>query len=383
VFAVNGIFQSSIAGPVDVTTPAGGDPFGVPNGPFGLSAAATSLGVALQFYDNSFNEQKFVVERGDSASGPFKSVGSTGPFVGTGGPHGFVDATAAANTTYFYRVYAVNGIYQSSIAGPVSVTTLNPGGVPNGPFGLTAKASGEAVVNLSFYDNANNEQNFVVERSVGGGPWKQVGTAAASAGMGALVTFNDMNAPVGVVASYRVYAVNGVYHSSFAGPVQVMTTVPDGSVRQADGKLVAPGALVLLLPRGTPGVHRYNADGTLDESFGSGGTAAAYGLVDGFYSAEKIYLMPGGNILVESRGVMPEPVPQQITTGLGLLSPSGALLSSARVAIAFGHGFVAETGEVVDSVTVDPGTGMITVSGHSLTDHTTFVRRYHSDLTAA
>src|SRR2546429_1739933 len=143
VFAVNGIFQSSIAGPVDVTTPEGGDPFGVPNGPFGLTAAATSLGVTLQFYDNSFNEQKFVVERGNSATGPFTSVGSTGPFAGTGGPHSFVDTTAIPNTIYFYRVYAVNGIYQSSIAGPVSVTSVNSGGVPNGPFGLTAKAIGE------------------------------------------------------------------------------------------------------------------------------------------------------------------------------------------------------------------------------------------------
>src|SRR6266851_1269968 len=58
------------------------------------------------------------------------------------------------------------------------------GGVPNGPFGLTATAISPTAVALNFYDNSDNEQNFVVERSSGGGTWATVGTPGPFAGTG-------------------------------------------------------------------------------------------------------------------------------------------------------------------------------------------------------
>src|SRR4051794_27435408 len=80
----------------------------VPNGPFGLSApTVTPTAVTLNFYDNSADEQNFVVER-STANGPWATVGTPGPFSGTG-LRAFTDSTDAPATTYNYRVYAVNG----------------------------------------------------------------------------------------------------------------------------------------------------------------------------------------------------------------------------------------------------------------------------------
>lgn len=96
------------------------------NAPTNLTATATSpTSVQLGFTDNSTNDNGFTIERSTSAGGPFISVGSlpgsvTGPSTGF---VGFADNTAAANTTYYYRIYAVNGATRSAIAGPVNVTT--------------------------------------------------------------------------------------------------------------------------------------------------------------------------------------------------------------------------------------------------------------------
>src|SRR5258706_9873961 len=152
---------------------------GVPNGPFALTATAISpTSVAITFYDNSDNEEGFVIQR-STGGGGWTTVATSSPFAGTGGPRAYTDTTDAPGTTYSYRVFAVNGIFQSSIAGPVDVTTPaggDPFGVPNGPFGLSA-ASTSLGVTLQFYDNSFNEQKFVIERANSAtGPFTPIGS---------------------------------------------------------------------------------------------------------------------------------------------------------------------------------------------------------------
>ena len=96
------------------------------NAPSALSAtAASSTSVNLSFTDNSTNEQSFTLERATSSNGPWTTVASIAGTTTTG-TRTAVDNSAAASTTYYYRVYGVNGTTQSTLAGPVSVTTPTP-----------------------------------------------------------------------------------------------------------------------------------------------------------------------------------------------------------------------------------------------------------------
>src|SRR5207245_2900792 len=90
-----------------------------------------------------------------------------------------------------------------------------PIGMPNGPYGLTANGAVTGGVSLAFYDNADNEAAFVVERSpAGSSAFTPIATLPMSPGVGQRVTYTDVTASVGTPYTYRVYAVNGPYQSS-------------------------------------------------------------------------------------------------------------------------------------------------------------------------
>jgi hypothetical protein len=253
--AFNGTTSSSDSNVASATTPttAGGgtggggtgtpNPGGVPNGPFGLSVAATApTTVQLSFVDNSNNETGFVVQR-STAGGAFTTLATLAAAAGVDSTVSYTDSTAAAGTSYSYTVNAVNGPYQSSTAGPVSVTTpttaggstppggggvTNPGGPPNGPYALLLGATGPNSVQISFVDNSSNETGFVIERATGAsGPFTQVATLPPASGVHSTVTYTDSTDAPATTYFYRAYAVNGIYQSSIAGPMSV--TTPAGS----------------------------------------------------------------------------------------------------------------------------------------------------------
>jgi hypothetical protein len=126
-----------------------------------------------------------------------------------------VDATLTANTTYAYRVTAKNGPINVSNTLVTSVTT--PGGVVvSAPQALSAAVSfALARVTLTWTDTATNETTFVVERSVDGVNFAQIGVAAARTGTPAVAgtagqtrTFVDSAVSQGQTYQYRVRAQN-------------------------------------------------------------------------------------------------------------------------------------------------------------------------------
>jgi uncharacterized delta-60 repeat protein len=345
VFAVNGPYQSSINGPVAVTTPGSPltNPGGAPNGPFGLSVIhATPSSISLAFTDYATNETGFVIRRSTSPFGsPFLPVATLPPSAGSGGTVTFTDTGLPPGATYWYEVYAVNGPYQSSHNGPIMATTTNggesgpglpnPGGAPNGPYGLEVTAvptlsATQRPVQVSFIDNASNETSLKVEYAfVQGGPWFTLATLPPSPGTGQRVTFTDSeHLPPGATAYVRVYAENGPYQSSIAGPVAVMTA-PDylshtfvplgrsfitddatGFVRTAFD--AASGNFYTLstdsVTNGTshgPTIERWNATtGLIDTSFGSNGRAYVNDLMPSskFQTVTGIAVQSSGKIIV-------------------------------------------------------------------------------------
>jgi uncharacterized delta-60 repeat protein len=132
------------------------------NAPTNLTASpSSSTSVQLGFTDNSTNDNGFIIQRATNASGPFTNIGSvpgsvTGPSTGF---VGFADNSASPSTTYFYRVYAVNGSTQSAYAGPVSATT--PAGASMG-----SSISGTVFDDTNFDGVQNNGETAVAGRQV-------------------------------------------------------------------------------------------------------------------------------------------------------------------------------------------------------------------------
>ena len=125
--------------------------------PSSLSAnAASHTQINLSWSDNASNETGYRVERSlDQSSWSLRATIATNSTR-------YNDNSLAASTTYFYRVVAYNssGDATSNVA---SATTLIP--PPVTPSGLSANAASHTQINLSWSDNASNEDGYLILRS--------------------------------------------------------------------------------------------------------------------------------------------------------------------------------------------------------------------------
>ena len=190
--------------------------------PTGLTANAVSAHeVDLAWTDNSDNESGFKIERCTGAltacilDSSFAQIAQVAANVTT-----YADTTAAASTTYTYRVRAFNGGGNSLYSNSAEATTGQET-APAAPSNLTASAvKGKAVgVNLSWTDNSNNETNFDIERCAGTG----CTTFAPLASVGANVTTYRDNGPFvkRTQYSYRVKARNGTTSSAYSNTASI------------------------------------------------------------------------------------------------------------------------------------------------------------------
>jgi titin len=95
--------------------------------------------------------------------------------------------------------------------------------LPVAPSGLSAIAVAYNQINLAWLDNASNESNYRVERSVNGGVWSEIATLSANT-----VGFNNTGLSASTTYSYRVRASNSAGYSSYS-PV-ASTTTPSAPV---------------------------------------------------------------------------------------------------------------------------------------------------------
>ena len=218
----------------------------LPAAPSGLGATlAAGPRIDLAWTVNSSNDSGFRIER-NTNGGAFAAVGFA-----VGGSSSYSDTTVASNTTYSYRIFAVNDLGDS----PVSNTTA---GVPTGasapaaPTALTATRTGSPQVTLAWQDNSTDETGFRIERNTNGAGFVAIGTTIDNA-----ISYVDNTAGPANSYAYRVFAFNGVgdsLPSNVASPGAAAVTLAP-----SPGSPQAPGASVLwtAVASGGSGSYQY------------------------------------------------------------------------------------------------------------------------------
>lgn len=155
-------FSEVVCGIIQDTPPT--DP---PAAPSGLSATTIDdQRIDLAWSDNSDDETSFSIERALGQGGAFSEIDVTGSNVTT-----YSDTALTANTEYCYRVRASNAVGDSGYTAEVCATTDNepPPTAPLGaPTDLTATSPDDSTVDLTWTDNATEENGFDVQRSTTG-----------------------------------------------------------------------------------------------------------------------------------------------------------------------------------------------------------------------
>ena len=200
-----------------------------PNTPDGLTFTIFGKGnnsyVSLSWKDNSINETSFVVQRDDGTGWTdIATISSPLDQPNTHGTLTYDDHTYNWKIANSYRILAKNTVGYGAEFPTLTVQSISASllvdSPPNDPTKLTAVYQAGPQVLLNWTDNASNETNYVVERSVNGGPFTTLATLGANSTnyLDTAVTF-DTN------FDYRVYAFNTIGNSAYSN-VATITTPP-------------------------------------------------------------------------------------------------------------------------------------------------------------
>ncbi len=170
--------------------------------------------IRLTWQDNSTDETSFKLERSQNQT-TWISLATLGANTTS-----YLDNGLNVDTIYYYRLVASNIGGDSTAVSTSGRTHPNP---PSAPSSLTAVATGQTSVLLTWQDNSDNESSFRIERRLAsGGTFSLAGTVGAD-----LEQFTDTS---GLIANtgyvYRVQAANDGGVSSFSNEANV-TTLPN------------------------------------------------------------------------------------------------------------------------------------------------------------
>jgi len=191
--------------------------------PSNLEGGATTNTIDLLWRDNANNESGFILQRYSNIDTTWRTISSL-----AADTVGYSDTGLSYDTTYSYRIKAVNQYGESSYSNSISVTTesLVVAGLAAPTFSSAAvEFVGEVPqVKLIWVDNATTETAYIIERKVGtDGTFTTLFVASAN-----VETFTDVNIISGGVYSYRIRA----YRSSDTqySPWSVERTVGVGTI---------------------------------------------------------------------------------------------------------------------------------------------------------
>jgi len=172
-------------------------PVAAPAKPSALTAVVISKNeILLSWNDNSNNEASFVIQR--SLNGTLWSeVASVNENVTS-----YSDTGLSPATSYQYRVVARNSYGDSSPTTKYIATTLPK--IPTGPSNLIIKNVSQTEVEFNWLDNSDNEDGYVVQRSLDATNWTTIATLATPN----VESYINTGLSAGTKYYYKVYAYN-------------------------------------------------------------------------------------------------------------------------------------------------------------------------------
>ena len=186
-----------------------------PVAPGNLTAtAASSSAINLTWTDGSTNEDGFKIEQSSNGTN-FTEIATVATNVTT-----YSAGSLPAATQYFFRVRAYNTGGNSSYTNTANATTLPIPRVPKLPSDLLAKTVSNSQIDLSWTDNASNEDGFIIESCVGitCTDYAQIATVGAN-----ITTFPDMFLDRNTTYRYRVRAFNAGGNSAYSNIASTKT----------------------------------------------------------------------------------------------------------------------------------------------------------------
>ena len=190
-----------------------------PEAPSGLAATILNgnQGIRLNWTNNALAYTGSAVQRAADAAFTTNLINFPGVGVGV---TTYTDATAARNTTYYYRVLASNTVGSGVPGYPSATATSTPSNtaatLPAAPTNLRIATNGPNFVILAWTNNSTNNLGFYVERSVNGGAFVRVATTNPNT-----TSYRDSGLVAGNTYSYRVQAYNNGGVSVYSNTVSV------------------------------------------------------------------------------------------------------------------------------------------------------------------
>ena len=193
------------------------------------ATAISSSKINLSWIDNSDNEDNFIIERSLSGTSNWSQIASL-----TAESTTYSNTGLSSNTTYYYRVKAVNSAGSSNWSNTANATTNEEAIIPSAPSSLLATAISSSKINLSWADNSDNEDNFIIERSLNGtSNWTQITSLTAES-----TTYSNTGLSSNTTYYYRVKAVNATGSSNWSNTANA-TTNEEATIPSAPSSLLA------------------------------------------------------------------------------------------------------------------------------------------------
>jgi hypothetical protein len=201
---------TSWSAPITITGPVDPDP--LPTAPANLTVTPSELPAAVLHWDDaSSNETGFQIERNPAFAEGLRGVGANVSM--------YTDQVGLG--TYQYRVRAVNNAGSSAFTTWAQIVlTASPPAAPTSP--MASDAGNERDINVSWTDNSDNEESFVLQREKQvGSMWAETTQLAAAANATTL-----LDSPGAGTYRYRIASVNGQGQSAYS--VWASATAADG-----------------------------------------------------------------------------------------------------------------------------------------------------------
>ncbi|MDN5204740.1 fibronectin type III domain-containing protein, partial [Fulvivirgaceae bacterium BMA10] len=185
----------------------------IPATPDALSATATATTeIDLVWNHSGDNETGFEIERSTEPGSGFSLIATVGSDVLS-----YSDTGLLENTTYYYRVRAVNSDTSSAYSNESNATTLT--NTVSAPDNLLASAVAIDQIDLTWNHSGNNETGFEIERSTEPGAGFTLITTVGSN----TLSYSDINLLENTTYYYRVRAINNIISSGYSNESNATT----------------------------------------------------------------------------------------------------------------------------------------------------------------